>query len=95
MRHEPAVASFAWQSNKAVFSASPKTLSLRLNWCQCTEAGFWPQEEGFRGCGPRDALADLPRQHRVPPLLKSKVDDGGQLGAPALGIRSMHLRGWP
>ena len=35
----PAVASFAWQSNKAVLSASPKT-PLTLNWCQCTEVSF-------------------------------------------------------
>ena len=32
--------SFAWQSNKAVRSASPKTLPMRLHWCWCTEAGF-------------------------------------------------------
>jgi len=34
------VVSFAWKSNKAVPSASPKTLSLRLNQCGVQRLGF-------------------------------------------------------
>lgn len=37
-RHYPAVASFAWQSKKAVLSASLETLSPKLRQCQCTHA---------------------------------------------------------
>ena len=46
MRHQPAVASFAGQSKKAVLSASPKTLSPRRHWCWWTEAGFGYSHNG-------------------------------------------------
>ena len=51
LRHYPAMASFAWQNNKAVLSAPPKTLSPRLNWCLCTEAKFQLRDQPWVHCG--------------------------------------------
>ena len=39
--HWSAVASFAWQRNKAtLFLFTPNSVSVIFIWCQCTETGF-------------------------------------------------------
>ena len=43
------MASFAWQSNKALLPALPQTLPSRRNWCQCTEAGLGYRKKGEEG----------------------------------------------